>query len=182
LNTTPKLQKIAEQIAALEAQREDSACTRASRAELQAALVAQIDAWHEHAAGRIADDLQRLAAGDDTDRMLMGEPHEYGVPVEHIPQALSHQSMDTRAWLTFAIGKEAMLARFKPLVEEMPLGLDAEARAERMADIERQIVALEVRENALILETEAQGLIVDPRPGQRPHAAILIGFGGENDQ
>jgi hypothetical protein len=171
-----KLDVLRGQIAALEAERLEPALVCVPRATVRAAISAQIDTWHAHAAERVAQDLQRMAAGNAVD--LLGAADTFGYKVDPLT-LIDAQAVDTRAWLTLAAGKGAMLERFEPLLAEMPDGLDSTERAKRLAEIDRQIVAAEVREEALIREAEGQGIVIDPRPGQRAEASILIGFGDE---
>ncbi|MBT2304703.1 hypothetical protein J7E70_30245 [Variovorax paradoxus] len=169
-----KLAEAGKHVVSLLAERDAPACTNVSRAEAQAALSAQVDSWHERAAERISNDLQRLAAGQSIDMMAPADTFGYQMSADVL---LKEHAEDVRAYLTFGIGKAAMLKRFAPLIEQMPEGLDASARTAHLADIEAQIVQAEVLEESLIREAEAEGIEIDPRPGQRAEAAILIGFG-----
>ena len=172
MNIKNQIEKTRGQITALEAQLAAPENSGLSRAELRKALVAQIDAWHEQARELAADGLRKLAAGGDPD-LIVGTAHEY----DAVRMAVREQAIDTRALLAFAVGKSEMLARFKPILDEMPEGLDANTRAQRLAEIRRQIVEAEVREEDLIRKAEADDVLTDPRPDQRPEAALLIGYG-----
>lgn len=172
--TTEKIASTREQIAALLAQLTHPTQVQASRAEVEADIVAQIDTWHTRGAEQMSADLRKIAAGKYVD--LMGPAETFGYGADPLATIDTH-AQDARGWLTFAIGKEAMLARFKPMLDALPEGIDAAARARRIADIQRQIIALEVREEALLREADDEGAEWDPRHGQRAEAAILIGYG-----
>ena len=167
-----KLDQCRAEIAGLQGQLDEPICSQQSRAELRLTLVAQIDSWHDRAADRVAADLQKLAYGVDVD-LMMSEVQEREVAQGF---ALAEQAADVRAWITLAVGKEAMLARLEPRLAEMPEGVDAATRAQRCDEIARQIVECEVREEALLRQAAAQGDILDPRPGARVEAAILLGW------
>lgn len=169
-----KLDTTRQQITKLEGLLRDPANAHASRAEVEAALIAQIDDWHDQATDRIASDLAQLAAGHSSVELLA--PVNVGFALEP-SVAFLEQASDTRAWIVFALGKTEMLKRFKPLLDQMPEGLDIKEREAHLANIQRQIIRAEVEEERLLLEVEAQGILVDPRPGQRAEAAILIGYG-----
>ena len=169
-----KINEVRAQIASSEGKLSAPEHSGMSRAELRETLIVQIDAWHDHATELIADGLRKMAAGDALD-LLVSSTHGYVPESLHI--GVREQALDTRAWLTFAIGKETMFSRFEPLLGEMPEGLDAATRAQHLADITRQIVTAELFEEELIRKAEGDGVVIDPRPGQRPEAAILIGWG-----
>lgn len=174
MNATLKtLDSTREHIAALEAQLLEPIHAQASREEVRSMLSAQIDAWHDHASERLSNDLQRMAAGASVD-LLAPEDHGFALEPSY---ALIAQVQDARAWLTFAIGKKEILARFRPLLDNVPEGVDAATRADLAVVIQRQIVDAEVLEESLIRQAEAEGIEVDPRRGQRPEAAIVIGWG-----
>ncbi|MEJ8811408.1 hypothetical protein WKW77_10055 [Variovorax ureilyticus] len=163
-NIAKKIETVREQIAALESQLADPAHVHMSRAELRDVLVSQIDEWHDRATARIADDLAALAAGDFAN-LLVTPTEDRGY------------EEDVRAFMTFAIGKDAMLNRFEPLLADMPEGIDAARRAQHLAGIKAELVKLELREDELLREADAQGIAWLPRPGQRAEPAVLIGYG-----
>lgn len=171
---TKKLDNLADQIATLESERSAPALAQASRAEIESKLRGQIESWHDAGAHAAAGALQDMVEGSGATLMLPSPRANvhHGSVVD-----LAAHARSVRALLTFAIGKEAMFARFEPMLDEMPEGLDAEARSIRRADLDRRLIELEVREEALLREAEAQGIVRDPRPGQRAEAAILIGYG-----
>lgn len=170
--TVKKIAEVRAQIVGLEAQLNAPEHSSLSRAELAATVASLVDKWHESAAERVADDLRLLAGGHSPD-LLVGTAHE--IEVQHF--AIHEQALDARTWLVFAAGKDALLARFAPLIEAAPEGLGAAERARQRADLQRKLVEAEVREEALIRQAEAEGVITIPRPGQRPEASILIGWG-----
>lgn len=173
-NIIKKIDEARQQITKLENLLADPANAHASRAELEAAMVLQIEAWHDQATERVSSDLQRIAAGDHLAELLAPEVRDF--PLDpHV--ALNEVVSETRAWITLVTGKAEMLKRFKPLLDQMPAGFDAKERAAHLANIRRQIVQAEVLEEQLLREAEAQDILVDPRPGQRAEAAILIGYG-----
>jgi hypothetical protein len=167
------LKIIRENIVRLQSELASPHHTRLSHAETRAVLSTQVDDWHERATDRLRLDLSTLADGGVADQLLLPEPNPYQV---NTPQAIEDSGLDNRAWLTFLLGKDAMLAKLMAVVETLPGGADAAARAAHLADIRRQIVAAEVAEEAAIRELEDQGIEWLPRLGQRAEAAILEGF------
>ncbi|MEJ8821437.1 hypothetical protein WKW80_05215 [Variovorax humicola] len=176
INRSP-LTEVQASIVAINGQLADPTLTQASRAEIDTAIVAQIEAIHAAETERVVADMQKAAKGSSIDLMTTDT---YGCSVDPT-LAVSMLQDNTRAWITVAVGKDAMVERFRELLAvALPEGLDAEVRAQKRADLERQLIALELREEALALEAEARGEIIDPRPGQRPHAAILVGWGSHD--
>jgi signal transduction histidine kinase len=174
-NIIKKIDEARQQITKLENILCNPEHAHASRAELETALILQIAAWHDQATERVSSDLRRIAAGSTLVELLSPEVLDVALDPS---VALREVVSETRAWLTFALGKAEMLKRFKPLLERMPTGFDAKERAAHLTNIQRQIVQAEVLEEQLLQEAEAQGINVDPRPGQRAEAAILLGYGG----
>ena len=169
------LPSIREKIASVQAQVDEPVNYSMSHSELAVPLEAAVEEWAARGADLVAHQLQRVGAGLGASHLLRPDASAY----EHngVVDLLRH-SNDVRALMTFAVGKEAVLARLKSHIgTTMPEGLDADARAKNLADLRCQLVALEVTEEKLIREAEAQGIDWDPRPGQRPEAAILIGWG-----
>lgn len=171
-STVKKIDALRVRIADLHAQLTDPAQTSPSRTERLAEISSQVDAWHAQAEARLLEDMQ--SGGADS---VMLTAHEFGIPLEHLPSALSEQAVDSRAWLTFALGKKEMVARLTTIIDRMPAGADQATRNARLNALQRDLIEAEIREEALLREAEAEGLDIDPRPDQRAHAAILIGFG-----
>ena len=159
--TNKKRDTIGEQIVALEAQLAEPAHAHKSRAEMRDLLAGEVEQWLDHGADLVAIGLETLASGGHSDLLMTRvSDHSY--------------AEDMRAFMTFAIGPAAMLARFEPLLAEMPEGRDAAARARHLGEIKAELVKREVREEGLLREADTPWT---PRPGQRPEAAILIRYG-----
>ena len=155
-------------ITTLQAELMSPALTMPSAAELRERLVEKIDSLQAEAVDRATADLHALA--NEAPLELFGSDRYQHGSVPDADDAIA----TARLWLAFAAGKDAILAKFDPLIEAMTLGKDPEARAARIADIQRQIVAAELAEEAAILAMEAEGVEWRPRPGQRPEIAILL--------
>ena len=171
---TKKIENLRAQIADLEGERSAPVLAQKSRAEMKAMLTAVVNIWHAAGAKKGASDLQAMIEGGGAADLLLPprSANVHGVAVD-----LEAHARALRSLLTFAIGTEAMLAKFAPMLDAMPEGLDVTSRQQRKADLDRTLVELEVREEALLRDAEAQGIVLDPRPGQRAEAAILIGYG-----
>ena len=169
---TKKIEGVRAQIAAHQAQLDEPANTSMSRAEVSEELHGYIDTLHDDASDLMLDRIRRNAAGASID-LLTPEFNE----LEDTRGAVDTLAKETRAWLVLALGKEGMLARFKHLLDEMPEGIDAEGRAKKTADLREQLAALELKEEQHLLAADAEGIDWDPRPGQRPEFAILMGHG-----
>lgn len=173
-NTLPSTR---EQIASVQAQIDEPANYSMSHSELAVPLAAAVDEWAARGADLVADQVQRVGAGLGASDLLRPDARAY----EHngVVDLLRH-SNDVRALTVWMVGKEAVLARLKSHIgTTMPEGLDADARAKRLADLRRQLIGLEVTEEKLIRDAEAQGIDWDPRPEQPASAAILIRHGNE---
>ncbi|VTU16534.1 hypothetical protein SRS16CHR_01800 [Variovorax sp. SRS16] len=168
-------------IRALEAELASPEHTRKSPSELHAALVAQVDEWHDHGVGLVSASLQSMAEGQHVTDLLQPEAQNYSFDAEHAGMTLStiadQNAVDARGTLVFLLGKDAVLQKLQLLVDGMATGADAETRAERLVDIKRRLQQAEAAEEAAILELEDQGIEWVPRAGQRPEAAILVGWG-----
>lgn len=174
--------KIADVIAQLSA----PDVTGPSHAELTADVREQLEALADKGAGLFADGVTQVAQGGMF--APLSEPIEYAGSHKSIPDrsdrlaaALSviQDSMISRAerataLIVYAVGVDVVLAKFAPALQDMPDALDAETRAQRTAELNRDLEVLERDEELIIRQIEAAGGEWDPRPGQRPQFAVLI--------
>lgn len=132
-----------------------------SRREVSAQVLQQVASWKAQVSGVLDVDLQRMLAGQS-------------VPL--LETRVINGVMDMGPWLLTAMSEPALTQWLASLTDQLPEGLDATQRAERMFDIGKEIELLEVAEESLLREADELGYPLDPRADARPHAAILLGF------
>ena len=125
---TKKVESLRAQIADVEDERSSPKLAQKSRAELKATLAAQISVWHSAGAQKTASDLQAMLEGNSGVDLLLLPPRSAYVHDGTVDLAAHGRAL--RSLLTFAIGKEAMLAKFAPMLrsEERRVGKECRSR------------------------------------------------------
>jgi hypothetical protein len=135
-----------------------------SREEVNAQVQQQIATWRAQASAMVAIDLQRMLAGQ---------------PVALLEMRAVNGTIQLGPLLIAAMGEAAMSKWLTSLTNQLPEGLNAKERAEKIYDITKEVELVEAVEEALLREADELGYPLDPRPDARPQAAILLGWGDD---
>lgn len=135
-----------------------------SRDEVNAQVLQQIATWRAQASAMVAIDLQRMLAGQ---------------PVALLEMRAANGMIQLGPLLVAAMGEAAMTKWLTSLTDQLPEGLNAKERAEKIYDLTKEVELVEAAEEALLREADELGYPLDPRPDARPHAAILLGWGDD---
>ena len=158
---------IRQKIAELKQERIDVEAIKLSRHEVKAL----IDTWlaDTEAAGTQAllVACQQAQAG----RPLTPATVQGNAAVYQSPGAAPF-SIDLGPLLLSVLGKGTIKKAIQPLLDYLPEGLDAPARAQRLAEIDAELLKLEIEEEAAIVGAEEAGETILRRPDARPDIVL----------
>lgn len=156
-------------IAALHADRTALQAQQRNRAAVGATVAALVDRWHAAGVDALGREIQRAAAGGPPDLMSV-----HGAVI--IPKApgVSPLSLDLGPLLTALLGPKAITRALAGLLDQVPEGLDATARADRLTTIERELDRLEAEEERAIEMSELDGDPIERRPDARPEIILVL--------
>jgi len=162
-----QLNELRQQIHELQSERLTIIRQRCSREQVKAML----DSWlataekQGHAAPQLAVD--RAMAGQ-----AFAPLYAHGnAAVIQSPGAAAF-SLELGPLLISILGKAAIKKSLLPLVEQLPDGLAPEAKAQRQAAIDAELLRLETEEEARIVELEQAGDHILRRPDARPEIIL----------
>lgn len=136
----------------IQEQRLDRAAVRAAVEGFAAALAANFDR-------RAAAVVGRVAYGDRPADLV----HEFGLASER----------GLVSMLAGVVGPQALAdAMLRSLDDRVPEGLDAETRAQRLAEIDADLLRFEVEEERIVEESEALGAPIARRADARPEVVL----------
>jgi hypothetical protein len=157
-NINQKVEEIRAAICTLQSERGLLNAQSRSRREVADYVHRQIAGRAASAEARLRLDLRRVAGGEHPD-LLRAD--------------VTHREADVTIALVALLGVEVVEAALvRHLDEEVPVGLDAGARATRLAEIDDEIERLETAEEDLILESERAGAAVLRRADVSPWVVI----------
>lgn len=133
-----------------------------SRREVRVQVLQQVATWRAQASAAVAVDLQRMLAGQS-------------VPL--LEMRATNSTIALGPILVAAMGEKALTQWLTSLTDDLPEGLDAQQRAERMHHIRHEVDMVAAAEEALLREADDLGHPIDPRPDADPRAALIMGFG-----
>lgn len=168
MNTEPmlaELQNIRPQIAALESELEAVKEQTRSRAETGTAVEEHIAAMQARADDTIDCELLNIAGG--------GRPGAF-FSIASFAAKNGMSTIDLGPALFAALNADAIKKRILGRLPIVPKGLDSAERAQRLAELEREIWVLGVREERLVQKLETAGADVCRRPNVDPR--IVLAF------
>jgi len=161
-NLLEQISEIRDAIYPLHAERASLQQLKRSRTELVAEVDRRITELVNAGRAQMLTDLRRIAVGDMPNFLV----------AEAIGGSARTIRTDLGPVLAALLGEDALRAAFLRDLERAPDGLDSAAKADRLKEIEAELLTLEMREEALIVDAEAQGLAVFRRPDARPEIVL----------
>jgi hypothetical protein len=149
---------IRDRIEALKTERREVWAQARSRDEVRQWVHDQVARWESESEIQLRRDLRCLAAGHRNVKLLEGE-------------VIAGEVSLARA-LVGLLGSEVVERALLRRLEDVPQGLDSDARNQRLFDIDEELTALEVREEVLIEQSEEMGTPIMRRGDARPEIVI----------
>lgn len=159
-----------DRIAALQSERATIAQQARTRADVRAEIERTIAQWQERGAATLAREVQRAALGAAPELLTA---HGAGPAAGGV----AHVRLDLGPLLVSVLGAGAMRKALLATLDAVPEGLDAAARAGRLAAIDADLDTTEREEERLICEAELLGDEIERRADARPE--ILLALTGE---
>lgn len=138
---------------------------RRSRAQVAGFVEESVQRWQMHGTAHIDADLARCAAGAPTEFLLLQA-------VVYTPRELIRIDVPLGPTLVALFGADVVREAILNRLDTVPVGLEPEARLERMGEIRDSMDALGYEEEGLIREAAGVGEFIEYRADADPHHAL----------
>lgn len=152
-------------IAALQAERRTIALQARTRADVRAEIERTVAHWSDRGAATLTREVQRAALGAAPDLLTA---HGAGPAAGGV----AHVRLDLGPLLVSVLGASAVRKALLATLDSVPEGLDAEARAARLAEIDAELDRLEGEEEKLVEMSELDGDPIARRVDARPEIIL----------
>lgn len=149
-------------IADLQTERGQLEATRRNRAEVEASVDAQVDAWLAQGQAELSRNVASLASGRAASALQIAAPATGGVAF-----------VDIGPLLTAIAGPKAVRAAYSAALKALPAG----HTSERLAAIQHELDRLEADEEAQIVESEKTASPIARRANARPEIVLALNEG-----
>ena len=160
-----EIEALRARIAALQAERRTIALQARARAEVRAEIERTVAHWSLLGAATLTREVQRAALGAAPELLTA---HGAGPAAGGV----ANMRLDLGPLLVSVLGAAAVRKALLATLDAVPEGLDAEARAARLAEIDADLDRLEAEEEKLVEMSELDGDPIARRPDARPEIIL----------